>query len=287
MPPLAPPEGGVIPGLIGTPLAPEGGVILDVRVFGGEIEIPSNAARVFHAPYVEEVGGVRYQRNPEFWSVWKYGDELYITIIFPEPSEQESATLKFSLHSSCWELWIKGKSDKADPFEYPLDGLILYYLTVTNKDIMIHASGINNDGKGYLFSGISGQGKSTIARIWNEAGATVIHDDRLIIKRVGEKYKMYNTPVYDNDEPREAPIDRIYFIGHGSENRSEPVEGASAVSLVMANCIQQNWSPLVIERLLGSISDLCSQVPVYKLDFLPDKSVTDYITKLTTKDHKG
>ena len=83
---------------------------------------------------------------------------------------------------------ISGLTDdekEIDPFEYPLDGLILYYLTVINGDIMIHASGVNNAGHGYLFSGVSGKGKSTMAKLWENSGAKVIHDDRLIIRNTG------------------------------------------------------------------------------------------------------
>ena len=96
-----------------------------------------------------------------------------------------------------WDLWIETDRTKTDPLEYPLDGLILYYLTVINNDIMIHASGVNYAGKGFLFSGVSGKGKSTMAGIWDNRGAKVIHDDRLIIRKTGDGYRMFNTPVYE------------------------------------------------------------------------------------------
>jgi len=47
---------------------------------------------------------------------------------------------------------------------------------------MIHASGVNNAGHGYIFSGVSGKGKSTMAKLWDNSGARVIHDDRLILR---------------------------------------------------------------------------------------------------------
>ena len=72
-------------------------------------------------------------------------------------------------------------------------------------DIMIHASGVNHSGHGYLFSGTSGSGKTTMAKLWDKAGARVIHDDRLIIRNIAGSYKMYNTPIYMNDIPTESP----------------------------------------------------------------------------------
>lgn len=250
---------------------------LVITVFPGKISIPASAVRVFHAPYVEETGGTRHNISPEFWNVWKNGDELLITTVFPSSRGKRNAVVKLSLDSRKWYLWIDGPDCRIDPFEYPLDGLILYYLTAMNRDILIHASGVNKDGKGYLFSGISGQGKSTMAGLWNDSGATVIHDDRLVIRKQGDRYMMYNTPVYDNEEPRESGLDRIFIIGHGDGNRITPVTGAAAVSLVIANCIQHNWDISIIQGLLGSVSEMCSKVPVARLAFLPDKSVTDHI----------
>jgi hypothetical protein len=248
-----------------------------IRVHSEPFDLPKGAERVFRAPYVEEINGIQFNNETNFWSVWKYYSGLYIWTIFPLSSTEKNAVLKFSLTSMEWDLWIYGAQDGTDPFEYPLDGLILYYLTVINGDIMIHASGVNNSGHGYLFSGVSGKGKSTMAKLWDEAGARVIHDDRLILRNTGGVYKMFNTPVYNNDEPRESILDKIYIIEHGAENMLVQLKGANAVTQIMANCIQHNWGPDIIARLLGSISIMCGTVPTAKLFFKPDRSVIDLI----------
>jgi len=258
-------------------ISPEEKINLKLNVFPGKADISSKAVKVFQAPFIEETGGVRINRSPEFWSVWRDGEELFIKVSFNENAEHKNAILKFSLDSNEWDLWIEGSGKSADPLEYPLDGLILYYLTVLNGDILIHASGINNGGKGYIFSGVSGKGKTTLAKLWDKAGAKVIHDDRLIIKADGDNYNMHNTPVYDDDEPRVSTLNSLYIIEHGTGNRSLRVHGARAVSLVMANCIQHNWNSSTIAGLLRSVSAMCSTMPVFKLEFIPDKSVIDHL----------
>ncbi len=248
-----------------------------IRVHSEPFYLPKDAERVFRAPYVEEINGIRFNNETNFWSVWKHKSSLYIWTIFPLSSTEKNAVLKFSLTSMEWDLWIYGGENETDPFEYPLDGLILYYITVINGDIMIHASGVNNAGHGYIFSGVSGKGKSTMAGLWEKSGARVIHDDRLILRNTGNGYKMYNTPVYNNDEPRESILNKIYIIEHGPDNKLIPLKGANAVTQVMANCIQHNWGPDIIARLLGSISIMCGTVSVSKLIFKPDRSVIDLI----------
>jgi|SRR5664280_512154 len=248
-----------------------------VNVHAGKFSLPRGVKMVFNAPYVEEINGVAEKKRDRFWSVHKHRNDLYIKTLFPLSAFRKKAVLKYSLSSPEWDLWIDGAGTGTDPMEYPLDGLILYYLTVIKGDILIHASGINNSGRGYLFSGVSGKGKSTMAKLWDSAGAKVIHDDRLIIRSSGSGYKMYNTPVYNNDEPSESPLDKIFLIGHGKTNEIIPVSGASAVSLIMANCIQHNWDPEIVARQLGSVSIMCTSIPAARLLFKPDRSVIDHI----------
>jgi hypothetical protein len=248
-----------------------------IRIHSGAFILPDKAERVFHAPFVEEINGIPVHQKTNFWSIWKTDSSLYIKTIFPLCPAEMNAVLDFSMEKRAWHLWIDCPGMEVDPLEYPLDGLILYYLTVITGDIMIHASGMNRSGKGYIFSGVSGKGKSTIAGLWENTGAKVIHDDRIIIRKSGSDYMMYNTPVYNNDDPQESTLNRIFIIDHGSENRIVPVKGALAVSLVMTNCIQHNWGAEIIAKLLDAVSVMCETIPTARLFFVPDKSVTELI----------
>jgi hypothetical protein len=257
------------------------GTSLDIRIriHSGSKDLPAGSERLFHAPLVEEINGILIQNDPEFWSIWEYNSVLFIKTTLPLSLYQKNAVLKFSMTDREWDLWIETDKSEIDPFGYPLDGLILYYLSVINKDIMIHASGVNYAGKGLLFSGVSGKGKTTMARLWENREASVIHDDRLIIRRSESGYQMYNTPVYNNDQPMSSSLDRIFIIEHGTENRMIPLKGASAVSQVMANCIQHSWDQAIISNLLESVSGMCRLITPCKLFFRPDMSIIEYIQK--------
>ncbi|MDM8003651.1 MAG: hypothetical protein QUS66_12225 [Bacteroidota bacterium] len=179
---------------------------------------------------------------------------------------------------------VSGKRSSADetglilnPLPYPLDGLLLYFLFSGGGDIMIHGSGVSCHGRGWVFTGRSGRGKTTLARIFDRAGDRVIHDDRLVLRREGCRWVMHNTPVYRNDEPRSVPVDHIWLIRHGSANVSEPVTGAEAVAMIIANCIQQNWDRDAAARLAAAADDLVTAVRVSRLSFLPDGTVRDYL----------
>jgi hypothetical protein len=255
----------------------DSGADILINVLSGPFKLPEDSERVFHAPFVEEINGIKTKKSDNFWSIYKHRSDIFIKTILPYSGSKKQAILKFSLNTREWDLYFEGAGNETDPLEYPLDGLILYYLTVLHGDIMIHASGVNHSGSGYLFCGVSGKGKTTLAKLWDGAGGKVIHDDRLIIRNIAGSYKMFNTPVYNNDDPAESPLTRIYIIEHGTENRLVSVKGATAVSLVMANCIQHNWNPEIIARLMGTVSIMCGSIAVVTLSFRPDNSIIDYI----------
>jgi hypothetical protein len=250
-----------------------------ITVQHGRFDIPQNSTKVFDAPFVEEINGIRIKKSDKFWSVHKHNKDLYIKSEFPLSPEKKKAVLKFSLTQKNWDLWFDGAGREIDPLEYPLDGLILYYLTVINNDIMIHASGVNYAGRGYIFSGVSGKGKTTLAKLWDSSGALIIHDDRLILRNTISGYKMFNTPVYNDDQPKESKLEKIFLIEHGTRNEIIPVSGAASISMVMANCIQHNWDKEIIARLLNSVSLLCTTVPAVRLSFRPDRSIIDDILR--------
>lgn len=175
-------------------------------------------------------------------------------------------------------------AEMLNPLPYPLDGLLLYFLFSKGGDIMIHGSGVVSGGRGWLFTGRSGSGKTTMARIFDSAGDRVIHDDRLVLRRERSGWVMHNTPVYRNDEPRSAPLDHLWVIRHGTANVSEPVAGAEAVAMILSNCIQQNWDREAASQLAAAADDLMVSVNVSRLSFLPDASIRDYLLLRETPD---
>lgn len=239
--------------------------------------LPPDVELVFNAPFIEEINGVPIKRSDEFWKVWKNDDDILITCSYPYSASGKKSLLKLPSGSPVWDLWINCEEKETDPLEYPLDGLLLYYLTAMNSDIFLHASGAVLNGNGFIFSGISGKGKTTIASLCDNAGGKVIHDDRLIIRKGKSGYNFYNTPVYSNETPSSAKLDHIYLLEHSEKNEVVQLGGAESVSRVLANCIQHNWDSRIIGNLLGSVSELCKSVPVSILKFRPDQSVISEI----------
>ena len=248
---------------------------LTIRVCTEGVVIPPEAEKVFDAPLVEETQEEPRITREQFWTVYRDRGNKFIRVQLKDPDRE--ALLVVPDNSSTWNICLKTDNQELDPMPYPVDGLILYFMVSAAAGIMIHASGIISRGRGWIFSGVSGKGKTTIAKIFDSCGDMVIHDDRLILLKEGDQWVMHNTPVYRNEEPRSHKLDRIWLISHGKSNASVPVSGVKAVAGILANCIQQNWDATLIAGTASAVEDLACSVSISTLKFVPDASVRDYL----------
>ena len=240
---------------------------LAVNVFTGPVVVKEEASAVFRAPYIEEINGMRVKKSDEFWTVYRLGDYILIRTSCPISKDYKEALLVIRPEEKSWDIIIDSSTGIVDPMCYPIDGLLLYYLTALNDDIFIHGSGVSHNGYGYLFTGISGKGKSSIASIFRNSGSEVVHDDRLILRLKNNKVFMYNTPVYEGDRYRKAELSSIYIIDHGDQNITSRPGHSDAVTAVMANCIQHHWDTGLMINLVN----------VKTLQFVPDSTVVSFI----------
>lgn len=216
--------------------------------------------------------------NQRFYSVLKYGNSLGF-ILYNQQNFNEIQQI--GILDSSFEHWTI-YSEPLDngqlyTMKYPMGPILLYYMAVNNNAVMMHASGVFDGKKGRIFTGFSGTGKSTMAHQWFTSGSIVINDDRLIIRKINDKFFMYNTPMYYADQPKSAPVNEIHLIHHSPENSSLLITGAKAVSKVMAYCIQNNYDKRLIKNYIDFLSGLCMNANVYETGFLPDQSIVKYI----------
>lgn len=148
---------------------------------------------------------------------------------------------------------------------------------------MIHASGVWDGETGRIFSGFSGVGKSTMAKIWEEEGAHIVNDDRLIVREVNGEYFMYNTPMPYADLNKQAQVSKFYFPFHAKKNSAEKLSGAQGLTQLMAFCFQHNYDKKYTEHLITQLERITQHASTYKLGVVPTPSIIDFIRSLEFK----
>lgn len=167
------------------------------------------------------------------------------------------------------------------PFLHPFGILLISCMQIYFGGLLIHASGVNDHGNGYLFTGVSGIGKSTMASIWENQGAQIVNDDRLMLFKEGENYIFSNTPMpYYIDVSKQAPLKAIFLLNQSTTNFCRQISGTQALSLVMANFMQQLFDSSIVEIHLEKAMDLVLKTPVYELGFKPDNEIVDLVRSL-------
>jgi signal peptidase I len=249
---------------------------LSVEIIPGRKVIPDEAVRVFDAQLMEERPEGPQNSGEPFWKVLKGDGFTYASISVKDPPCNPVLVMPDAGIS--WQIFADA-ADSAiiNPLPWPVDGLLLYFLSSARGDIIIHGSGVVCGGRGWVFTGRSGSGKTTLARIFDSAGDRVIHDDRLILTRGEQGWTMHSTPVYRNDEPRSFSVDHLWGITHGRANVSTPVSGTEAAGMLLSNCIQQNWDRAAAARLAAAVEELVTAARVSRLTFINDSRIRDYL----------
>ncbi len=176
------------------------------------------------------------------------------------------------------------------PLRYPLDELILINHLAQGRGTILHAcgarlpragSGGEGDARGLLFVGKSGAGKSTLAKLWGEAGgAEILSDDRVILRPEGTGARLYGTPWHGDarvSSAATAPLDRIFLLAHGTQNRIAPVGPEEALETLLLNCFAPFYDRAGMEWTIDFIQSLLREVSVARLEFVPDGSAIRHL----------
>ncbi len=172
-------------------------------------------------------------------------------------------------------------ADFVDPFYGPTLELLLIQYLAQDRGMIVHACGIDDEGRGMLFVGESGAGKSTLSKLWHQKnGAAVFSDDRVIVRKKDGAYRMYGTPWHGEARfvsPRSAKLAQIYFLQHDQNNAVRPLNRADTVVEFLKASFPPFWDGQGVEFAMAFLSDLTEAVPCAELAFKPDKSAVEFI----------
>jgi len=169
---------------------------------------------------------------------------------------------------------------------YPLDELLGIQILAGRGGLEVHACGIDVPGLGgLLFSGVSGSGKSTMARLWQQAGAgSLLSDERVAVCKREGSFWLCGTPWHGDGQvssPAWTPLNRIFIISHAADNQVRPLKPARAVSALVVRSFLPYWDAEGLAFALRLLDELCQAVPCQELGFVPDQSAVDFVQCLS------
>jgi hypothetical protein len=231
------------------------------------------------------VVGEKVFESPPIWTLYRENGASAIRI-FPETGDLQR-TLLLPHHFKHADLYFGDDSIRfIDPYFGPTIELLLMHYLAQERGVILHACGIVIEDKGILFVGESGAGKSTLARLWDqEDGVDILSDDRVIVRKQGREFRVYGTPWHGEaafGSPREARLERIFFLSHGHENSTREMTGLDPVARLLTCSFPPLWDHLGMEFALEFFSQIAAHVPFQELSFRPEKSVVALVKKIVT-----
>lgn len=166
---------------------------------------------------------------------------------------------------------------------FPTDQIWLARVLAERQGFYLHSCGVNFAGKGLLFAGHSEAGKSTMATML-KGKAKILCDDRMIIRRKEEGFKIYGTWSH-GDVPDVsgncAPLNAILFLEKAMENKLIPLADKKEITKRLLACLIK---PFVTvdwwDKTLSVIEKLVEEVPCYTLRFEKSGEVIALLKKL-------
>lgn len=219
------------------------------------------------APIVDR-GVSRYCQEPGGYSIYQC------------PVRSKEPYAKVSWHASEPMLLTCFYLDSGRPWitssRAVIDLLGLETVMLHRHALLLHAAFIRSNGRGILFTAPSGTGKSTQASLWEKyMGAETLNGDRAGIRKIGDTWHAFGLPyagssnIYRNES---APLKALVLLRQAKENRISRISSAEAMRSIYPEITIHRWDPDFVSKALDLFLELCTDVPVYLLECLPNKA---------------
>jgi hypothetical protein len=172
---------------------------------------------------------------------------------------------------------------RQDANPYSLDTVlrILHSLILADRGgFLLHAASAICDGQAFLFSGVSGAGKTTMTRL-APPGVTLLTDEISYLRAVNNSYAAFGTPfageLARSGENCSAAVSGLFFLEQGPSNRIDDISSAEAVRRLMRNILFFAEDHVLVEKLFSTACDFVARIPIRLLTFYPDGRVWDEV----------
>lgn len=153
------------------------------------------------------------------------------------------------------------------------------------QTVMIHSSAVIAEGQGFLFVGPSEAGKTTAAL--NSSRFHVLGDEMNLVHFTNNGLLLEGTPfngTFRGKKPGTAPLKAVFLLNQAQKHGIRPLGAAEAGSILAAEVVpavglDEIPSADTIPRMVDAAARIIAEVPVLRLDLLPDPGFWNVIAK--------
>lgn len=183
-----------------------------------------------------------------------------------EPFENADIVLNFD------EEWLKNNTESVLPMDlrrYNWASAYFAQWAVIHSGFVLHASAVVYKGNAYLFSALSGTGKSTHTHLWinNFEGSFILNDDKPLIREIEGKFYACGTPFSgksDENENMTVPLRALVWLKRGEQNQIREVDADYAMKYFFSEIMRMR-NPKLMKKQLALVSRVMDKVRMFEL----------------------
>ena len=241
--------------------------LVDVRIFMRREPLPDAAAMDL------------VHNESRAWAMYRQG-ENHVMVYRPPVFENSLWAARFDRDGTRVDVF---HSEEAlhypfPPFSHPLDQMILVFALSAWKGALVHAAGLGINGKGFVFAGKSGAGKSTVSRLFDQAGRfNLLSDERVVLRELPEGFRVYGTPWHSDayiSGAADLPLRAMFFLHHGDENTLVRCNPARTLELLLPLVSIPWFDRERMTHTMDFLGRMIEAIPCFDLYFRPDQGIT-------------
>jgi len=152
--------------------------------------------------------------------------------------------------------------------------------------IIVHSSGAVVNGAGVVFTGDSGAGKSTIAKMFSPE--EVISDEATMLCAENERVTIEPMPIRHDGKiarfpPNSPPLKAIFILKQSSKNKILPIKKSAAVNFLLSGLVQSIPLPEHTRRISETLLAVVGQTDCFELQFTLDGGIIPLIKNMFSK----
>ncbi len=164
--------------------------------------------------------------------------------------------------------------------------ILFAFAAAPHSTLLIHAAVVCHQGRGYIFLGKSGTGKSTHARLWlrHIQPSELLNDDNPVLGFQNGRATVFGspwsgkTPCYRNEC---APVGAITRLEQFPQNVIVPEKKVTAFASLLSSCSTMIWDKETYSSICDSVSRFVSTVPMFHLKCRPDEEAAQVCHEAT------
>ena len=155
--------------------------------------------------------------------------------------------------------------------------MVMFALATADKGTaLFHAAAVSREGRGYMFLGKSGTGKSTHAGLWvkHVEGAELMNDDNPVVRIHEGRAVVYGSPWSGKTacyRDVSCPLGGIVLLSQAPYNKISQLGGLEAYVALVTSISGQRWDEGIADGLHETENELASNVPMWHLECLPNE----------------